>query len=113
MHRIASIALALLLLASTQARAQAPSYVLFESGHVRPLALSPDGSRLFAVNTPDAQLEIFDVQGEDLLVKFRWTPDLRAFPPLPLTRAPQPGDATGFFRLRPAGHTRLLVGRAP
>jgi hypothetical protein len=28
------------------------SYVLFESGPVRPLALSPDGSRLFAVNTP-------------------------------------------------------------
>ncbi|MDG2306721.1 MAG: hypothetical protein P8R42_19125 [Candidatus Binatia bacterium] len=33
----------------------------FESGHVRPLALSPDGSRLFAVNTPDHRLEIFDV----------------------------------------------------
>ena len=33
------------------------SYVLFESGPVRPLALSPDGSRLFAVNTPDATLE--------------------------------------------------------
>lgn len=59
------------------------------------------------------RIEIFDVQGEELLVKFHWTPDLRAFPPLPLTRAPQPGDATGFFRLRPAGHTRLLVGRAP
>src|SRR2546425_2420011 len=37
------------------------SFVTFESGQVRPLALSPDGSRLFAVNTPDDRLEIFDV----------------------------------------------------
>ncbi len=37
------------------------SFVTFESGQVRPLALSPDGSRLFAVNTPDNRLEIFDV----------------------------------------------------
>jgi len=28
---------------------------------VRPLALSPDGTRLFAVNTPDNRLEIFQV----------------------------------------------------
>jgi DNA-binding beta-propeller fold protein YncE len=37
------------------------SFVNFESGQVRPLALSPDGTRLFAVNTPDDRLEIFDV----------------------------------------------------
>jgi DNA-binding beta-propeller fold protein YncE len=37
------------------------SFVAFESGHVRPLTLSPDGSRLFVVNTPDNALEIFDV----------------------------------------------------
>jgi DNA-binding beta-propeller fold protein YncE len=37
------------------------SYVLFESGPVRPLALSPDGTQLFAANTPDGTLEIFDV----------------------------------------------------
>ncbi len=37
------------------------SFVTFESGQVRPLALSPDGTTLFAVNTPDARLEIFDV----------------------------------------------------
>jgi DNA-binding beta-propeller fold protein YncE len=36
-------------------------FVTFESGQVRPLALSPDGTRLFAVNTPDNRLEIFDV----------------------------------------------------
>jgi YVTN family beta-propeller protein len=43
------------------AHAQAPSFVNFESGQVRPLALSPDGARLYAVNTPDNRLEIFDV----------------------------------------------------
>src|SRR5262249_19070538 len=37
------------------------SFVTFESGQVRPLALSADGTRLFAVNTPDNRLEIFDV----------------------------------------------------
>ncbi|MEO1936579.1 MAG: hypothetical protein ABGX04_17535 [Myxococcales bacterium] len=37
------------------------SFVAFESGHVRPIVLSPDGSQVFAVNTPDNTLEIFDV----------------------------------------------------
>jgi YVTN family beta-propeller protein len=37
------------------------TFTTFESGQVRPLALSPDGSRLFAVNTPDDYLEIFAV----------------------------------------------------
>ena len=46
-----------------------PSYVLFEAGQVRPLALSPDGSRLFAVNTPDGLLEIFDVDGSGDLTR--------------------------------------------
>ena len=36
-------------------------FVVFESGQVRPLALSPTGTRLFAVNTPDNRLEIFEV----------------------------------------------------
>ncbi|GFE82587.1 hypothetical protein GCM10011487_45870 [Steroidobacter agaridevorans] len=39
----------------------APSFVAFESGHVRPLALSSDGSRLFAVNTPNNTLVIYNV----------------------------------------------------
>ncbi len=54
--------LACLGLALTAAQAQAQkSFITFESGLVRPLALSPDGTKLFAVNTPDATLEIFDV----------------------------------------------------
>jgi len=36
-------------------------FVTFESGQVRPLALSPDGTRLFAVDTPDDRLEVFGV----------------------------------------------------
>jgi len=40
--------------------------VVFESGPVRPLALSPDGTRLFAVNTPDSRLEIFAVDAGGL-----------------------------------------------
>ncbi len=37
------------------------SYVTFESGPVRPLALSADGQFLYAANTPDNRLEIFAV----------------------------------------------------
>ena len=45
---------------SGEARAS-DSYTLFEGGQVRPLALSHNGKRLFAVNTPDARLEVFGV----------------------------------------------------
>jgi DNA-binding beta-propeller fold protein YncE len=45
----------------------APSFTLFESGQVRPLALSPDGQSLFAVNTPDNRLEVFCIQGHQLV----------------------------------------------
>jgi YVTN family beta-propeller protein len=41
--------------------AGAADFLEFESGPVRPLAMSPDGTRLFAVNTPDARLEIFSL----------------------------------------------------
>ncbi|MGH7787487.1 MAG: hypothetical protein ACRERC_11510 [Candidatus Binatia bacterium] len=46
--------------------AAAQSFVNFETGQVRPLALSPDGTRLFAVNTPDNRLEIFTISGGGL-----------------------------------------------
>jgi hypothetical protein len=57
--RSLSIGLSILLVSGI-ALAQ-PSFLAFESGSVRPLALSPDGTQLFAVNTPDNTLEIFDV----------------------------------------------------
>src|SRR6516225_8701213 len=37
------------------------SYVNFEGKQTNPVRLSPDGTRLFAVNTPDARLSVFDV----------------------------------------------------
>jgi YVTN family beta-propeller protein len=37
----------------------AQSFVNWESPHVHPLAMTPDGHRLLAVNTPDNRLEVF------------------------------------------------------
>src|SRR5579859_3996566 len=59
-------------LPETSAKRSAPeksSYTLFESGQVRPLALSPGGRLLFACNTPDNRLEILRVtrRGLELL----------------------------------------------
>jgi hypothetical protein len=45
----------------------AGSFVTFESGQVRPLALSPDGTKLFALDTPDDRLEIFDVTASGIV----------------------------------------------
>src|SRR5664279_3323273 len=42
------------------------SFTAFESGQVRPLALSADGKLLYAANTPDNRLEIFRVEGRRL-----------------------------------------------
>jgi DNA-binding beta-propeller fold protein YncE len=36
-----------------------PAFATFETGQVRPLALSPSGLLLFAANTPDNRLEVF------------------------------------------------------
>jgi YVTN family beta-propeller protein len=43
------------------------SFTLFESGQVRPLALSLDKQHLFAVNTPDNRLEIFRIKKHQLI----------------------------------------------
>ena len=37
------------------------TYVNFEGAQTNPIRLSPDNSRLFVVNTPDARLSVFDV----------------------------------------------------
>lgn len=42
------------------------TFSAFESGQVRPLALTPDKKFLLALNTPDAKLEIFRVQTNGL-----------------------------------------------
>ena len=48
------------------ATAQAGRFTLFESGQVRPLALSPTGKLLFATNTPDNRLEVFRIKSHGL-----------------------------------------------
>src|SRR6266850_2320843 len=57
-HRWLGGAFALTLVLPGPARAQ---YVNFESSHVHPIALTPSGSKLLVVNTPDALLEVFTV----------------------------------------------------
>ncbi|KYF68653.1 beta-propeller fold lactonase family protein [Sorangium cellulosum] len=57
------------LLAAALPAAAATPFTTFESGQVRPMALSRDGKLLFAVNTPDNRLEIFRVQADRLRLK--------------------------------------------
>ena len=57
--------------ATVSASSNGPAFVEFESGHVRPIAMSADGTTLFAVNTPDGTLEIFDLTTGKLNLKYR------------------------------------------
>jgi hypothetical protein len=59
---LVAVAAMCLPLAATEGHA---SFVTFETGQVRPIALSPSQTRLFAINTPDNRLEIFDVNVGD------------------------------------------------
>ena len=54
-----------ILLAVAVAPAHA-GFVNFESQHVHPLALTPDGTRLLAVNTPDGRLAVFTITDSGL-----------------------------------------------
>ncbi len=53
------------------AQAASPSFVAFESGHVRPIAMSADGTRLYAVNTPNNTLEVFKITSAGLELQSR------------------------------------------
>ena len=69
---VGAVAPALLLVAHsgnsvTFPMSRGPSFTVFESGQVRPLALSPDGSTLFAVNTPDNRVEVFRITAKGLV----------------------------------------------
>jgi DNA-binding beta-propeller fold protein YncE len=59
--------------APAAAAKQAPGgpFIEFESGQVRPVALSPNGTRLFAVNTPNNTLEIFNLASGGLTLEAR------------------------------------------
>ncbi len=51
---------------STPTLTRSGRFTLFESGQVRPLALSPSGKLLFAANTPDNRLEVFRIDNHGL-----------------------------------------------
>lgn len=53
--------LPLLLFLTVAPDAAAQPFVNFEGKQTSPIRLSPDGTRLFAVNTPDNRLSVFDV----------------------------------------------------
>jgi DNA-binding beta-propeller fold protein YncE len=57
---------ACLVMAAMPALAQ-PSFITFESGPVRPVAISPNGQVLVVVNTPDNRVEIFGVLAGSLI----------------------------------------------
>ena len=46
---------------SVSAASTGPSFIEFDSGPVRPIAISPNGQTLFAANTPNGTLEVFDL----------------------------------------------------
>src|ERR1700722_11468201 len=57
------VTFATILMPLVKAPAQAPpaGYANFEGSQTNPVRLSPDGTRLFAVNTPNGSLSVFDV----------------------------------------------------
>jgi DNA-binding beta-propeller fold protein YncE len=68
MHRILRaagviwlVALLFQLNVTTQTGITSANFVNFEGAQTNPIRLSHDGTRLFAVNTPDARLSVFDV----------------------------------------------------
>ncbi len=62
-HRLRRSALALGLIFSTllAGSSWAQSFVHFEARQVHPIALTPDGTRLLALNSPEGRLSVFDV----------------------------------------------------
>src|SRR5258707_6181894 len=71
LHTFAVVALLSAPLLAGSARAAPPNFIEFESGHVRPIAMSPSGTQLFAVNTPNDTLEIFNVTPQGLVFQAR------------------------------------------
>src|SRR5688572_10901808 len=61
MNKLTRLAYQLLLACLGISSLTAQTFVNFEGKQTSPVRLSPDGSRLFAVNTPDNRLSVFDV----------------------------------------------------
>jgi DNA-binding beta-propeller fold protein YncE len=68
---VAWLGTSLLNRATVSAASSGPPFVEFESGPVRPIAMSANGATLFAVNTPNGTLEIFDLTSGKLNLTYR------------------------------------------
>lgn len=66
MYRSISAGVAVVLVLGALAPAQ-QSFINFENPHVHPLDMTPDGTTLLAVNTPDNRLEVFAVTGNAVI----------------------------------------------
>jgi hypothetical protein len=62
----------LIVSAAVAANSNGPPFVEFESREVRPLAESPDGTKLFSPNTPNVTLAFFDLTAGFPAVGFRF-----------------------------------------
>ncbi|ANM29005.1 hypothetical protein ABI59_04425 [Acidobacteria bacterium Mor1] len=67
MHRLGAVCLACVALLGAVSAIAQDTYTNYESAHVNPIALTPSGSTLLAVNTPDARLETFSVGNDGSL----------------------------------------------
>ncbi|HET8948315.1 MAG TPA: hypothetical protein VFQ07_15150, partial [Candidatus Polarisedimenticolia bacterium] len=74
MRRIAIVPVVLALVVCAGGGGARAAYVNFESSHVHPIDLTPSGTRLLAVNTPDALLEVFTVAADGTLASERSIP---------------------------------------
>ena len=59
---------------STTVAGQSAEFANFEGAQTNPIRLSPDGTRLFAVNTANASLSVFDVANPTVPVLIREIP---------------------------------------
>ncbi|HKV09898.1 MAG TPA: hypothetical protein VJ725_17285 [Thermoanaerobaculia bacterium] len=103
--------------------AQSGRFTVFESGQVRPLALSPSGKFLFVVNTPDNRLEVFRILGHGLELRASISVGLE--PVAVAARSDDEiwvvnhlSDSVSVVKLNPGGHggrvvRTLLVGDEP
>ncbi|HNN93712.1 MAG TPA: hypothetical protein PKI03_15630 [Pseudomonadota bacterium] len=100
-----------------------PNYTLFESGQVRPIALSPNKRILFAANTPDNKLEIYDVNDSNRALTHRASVSVGLEPVAVAVRSDSEvwvvnhlSDSVSIVRLdrgRPRVVRTLLVGDEP
>jgi DNA-binding beta-propeller fold protein YncE len=73
-RRIAIVSVVVALVVCAAGGSARAAFVNFESSHVHPIDLTPSGTRLLAVNTPDALLEVFTVAADGTLTPQRAIP---------------------------------------